>query len=178
MELGLQISVGMLIAVLFLRLLRPTITMQNKVVCGEKLASLEYTDESGGKLLVAESLDLQGKPDYIFKKWLTKKYIPFEIKSTKLKEDMPHEGDLMQLVAYFLIIEEVYGTRPPYGRLVYKNKSFKVRNTHALRTNLKATLNEMQGMLEGKCNQVAEPSFIKCKNCVCQQTVCEWYQED
>ena len=96
-------------------LLRPSIKVYHKVQTGEKFASLVYTDETGGKLLVSEEWDLQGKPDYIFKKWFRNQYIPLEIKSGKAKEDWPHEGDLMQLLAYFILVEEAYGTRPPYG---------------------------------------------------------------
>ncbi|MGL6174053.1 MAG: CRISPR-associated protein Cas4, partial [Cellulosilyticaceae bacterium] len=137
------------------------------------LATPIYSDEKGTKLLVAPKADLQGKPDYIFKTWFRKKYIPLEIKSSMIKEDYPHEGDLMQLVTYFLIIEEVYGKKPPYGKLVYKNKTFKIRNTLTLRMTLKKTIRQMRGMLKGNINRCSEPSYIKCKNCICQYTVCE-----
>lgn len=136
---------------------------------------LIYTDESGGKLLVADKYNLQGKPDFIFQTFVRRKLIPYEIKSGMCKETMPHEGDLMQLVAYFLIIEEVYGKKPPYGKLVYQNKTFKVYNTYGLRLTLKQTLREMNKMLAvGHCNMEPSPSFTKCRNCVCQKTVCKW----
>lgn len=157
---------------------KPAISMKNKAVTGLGLAKLIYTDEKGCKLLVAEKYNLQGKPDYIFQTVFLRKYIPFEIKSTILKEDEPHEGDLMQLVAYFLLIEEVYGKKPPYGKLVYANKTFKVRNTLRLRTTLKGYLRQMNTMLEKGCHVHCTKSYIKCRNCICNETVCECKGED
>ncbi len=161
-----------LIAILYA--LKPPMTVTHKRVKGQKFAQMIYSDERGAKLLFAPRSNLQGKPDFIFKTWFFGRYIPFEIKSATLKEDEPHQGDLMQLVAYFLIIEEVYGKKPPYGKLVYANKTFKVKNTRALRKELVSILSEMRKMLEGQSDAQAEPSFVKCKNCICQYTVCAW----
>lgn len=141
-------------------------------------AQMIYSDEDDNKLLVSEKYDLQGKPDYIFQTLFGGSYIPVELKSTKLKDDenYPREGDLMQLVAYFLIIEDVYGKRPKQGRLIYKNRMFIIKNTRALRRQINKYLKEMRQMINtGK--GVAEPSFPKCRNCVCRETVCEWYEE-
>lgn len=154
-----------------------TITVKNKVQHGQPFSKMIYTDEGGGNLLVDQEHMLQGKPDYIFQSYFTGRPIPFEIKSGTCKDEFPHEGDLMQLVAYFLIIEAVYGRRPKCGKLVYANKTFKVRNTRELRRQLLTILKEMRNMLEGHMPQTCETSYIKCKNCVCQKTVCEWYEE-
>lgn len=154
--------------------LRPTMRVKDRREVGVKGATAIYADEKGTKLLVAEHLELQGKPDFIFETWLLKRYIPLEIKSGKLTEEEPHPGDVYQLVAYFLIIEEVYGKRPPYGKLVYANKTFTIRNTAKLRGNLHRTMKQMRQMLEGDYAPVATPDFMKCKHCVCKDTVCEW----
>ena len=141
-------------------------------------AQLIYSDEDGGKLLISEKYDLQGKPDYIFQTIFTGSYIPVELKSTKLKEDqfLPHEGDLMQLVAYFLIIQDLYGKKPKNGRLIYKNRMFIIKNTRSLRRQLKRHLKEMRQMIKTGQGQ-ADPSFPKCRNCVCRGTVCTWNEE-
>lgn len=153
---------------------RPTIKVKERREIGVKRATAIYKDEKGTKLLVAERLALQGKPDFIFETWIRKRYIPLEIKSGKLTDDQPHLGDMYQLVAYFLIIEEVYGKRPPYGKLVYANKTFTIRNTARLRTNLHHTMKQMRLMLEERYTPAATPDFMKCKHCVCKDTVCEW----
>lgn len=156
---------------------RPTISMKNRAVTGLGFARLIYTDEKGCKLLVSERYNLQGKPDYIFKSFVLGRYIPFEIKSTHLKAEEPHEGDLMQLVAYFLLIEEVYGKKPPYGKLVYANKTFKVRNTLKLRMALKDYLRQMNEMLNRRKEIRCTKSYIKCRNCICNETVCKCKEE-
>ena len=57
---------------------------------GLPFARMIYTDENGGKMLVSEEYDLQGKPDYIFKTFLTGRYIPFEIKKVVLPKKTYH----------------------------------------------------------------------------------------
>ncbi|MEG0502173.1 MAG: hypothetical protein RR525_08125 [Cellulosilyticaceae bacterium] len=173
MEYLVEIIILLCTGLGLLLLFRPTITKKDRQTLGIPFATPIYTDEKGTKLLIAPKLDLQGKPDYIFKTWIRGGYIPLEIKSGVVKEDEPHEGDLMQLVAYFLIIKEVYGKKPPYGKLVYKNKTFKVRNTLALRMTLKGHLRQMREMLKGRTDIEVETSYIKCRNCICQNTVCE-----
>lgn len=166
-----------LFAYLVYKLISPAIKMK-KPKHGILGAHIIYSDENGGKLLHSEKYELQGKPDYIFQTVLGRSYIPVELKSTTLKEGdhVPHEGDLMQLAAYFLIIEDVYGKRPKYGRLIYKNRMFIIKNTRALRKQVSGYLKEMRKMLKtGK--GMAQPSFPKCRNCVCRGTVCEWYEE-
>jgi CRISPR-associated exonuclease Cas4 len=98
-----------------------------------------------------------------------------ELKSGSISDDeiMPHQGDLIQLAAYFLIIEDVYGIRPKEGRLVYKNKMFIIKNTKKIRRLVEDTIDEMRQMLEtGQAE--CEPSFVKCRYCLCRGTVCEY----
>lgn len=167
--------VGVVVVYLIANLIRPAILMKPPKY-GVPGAQIIYSDEDDNKLLVSEKYDLQGKPDYIFQTLLGGFYIPVELKSTKLKDDeyYPHEGDLMQLVAYFLIIEDIYGKRPKQGRLIYKNRMFIIKNTRALRKQISRYIKEMRQMIQtGK--GIASPSFPKCRNCVCRETVCEWY---
>lgn len=162
---------------MILKLIQPGIKMKEPKL-GVFGAEVIYCDEEQGELLISEKYDLQGKPDYIFQTLFGGSYIPVELKSTKLKEDefFPHEGDLMQLVAYFLIIEDTYGKRPKYGRLIYKNRMFIIKNTRALRRQLKGYLKEMRQMIQTGKGE-ADPSFPKCRNCVCRGTVCTWNEE-
>ncbi|MGL4363494.1 MAG: CRISPR-associated protein Cas4 [Cellulosilyticaceae bacterium] len=168
----------LLICIALIYIIRPSITVRQKVERGQAFSQIIYTDEGGGKLLSNSELGLRGKPDYIFQSWISGRYIPYEIKSGICQDNYPHPGDMMQLVAYFFIIEECYGKKPPFGKLVYNNKTFKIRNTKKHRKMLLSTLQEMRDMLDGKFTQNAMPSFVKCKNCVCQKTVCEWYEKN
>ncbi|WP_069998091.1 CRISPR-associated protein Cas4 [Cellulosilyticum sp. I15G10I2] len=173
-----QMGILVLIVLALCMCLKPQYKVKNKRDLGVRLASPIYADQKGTKLLIAPKLQLQGKPDYIFQTWFLKKYIPLEIKSGTLKEDVPHLGDIYQLAAYFLIIEEVYDKRPPYGKLVYANKTFTIKNTYKIRKQLKYTLTQMRNMLDDSSRVQPETSYIKCRNCVCHKTVCEFSEEE
>lgn len=147
--------------------------------------SIVYTDQktqnkkenvSYGAILYCAKYDLKGKPDYIFKKFLSKQLVPIEIKSGEIGDsDMPRKGDMLQLAAYFLIIQEVYGVKPKFGRLVYKDHMFIIKNTMSLRRETIRMLSRMRMMLRDG-EEEAYPSYLKCRNCVCNGTVCEYCQ--
>jgi CRISPR-associated exonuclease Cas4 len=130
------------------------------------------------KLLRSEKDDISGKPDYIYKHRFLNQYIPVEVKSGAVKDSaQPHTGDLLQLGAYFLIIEEVFGVRPRQGRLLYKDAGFIIRNTGRLRKEVRATLYAMRRMLkDGK--GTPNVSYVNCRHCVLRGTLCEHYTEE
>ncbi len=128
--------------------------------------------EGFGKLLHSEAYALQGKPDYIYKKRFGKAIVPVELKSGSIGEEaLPHRGDLLQLAAYFLLLEDVYQVRPKFGKLVYRDYMFVVKNTRGLRKEVGQTMKAMREMLlygVGKANA----SFVTCRHCICNGTVC------
>lgn len=126
------------------------------------------------KMLYSEKYMLKGKPDYILKSNNSESYIPIELKSGNISgESFPHMGDLLQLITYFIIIEEEFLQRPKYGKLIYNDYMFIVKNTKAHRKMVLKTVKDMRKMLKtGKAKNV-EPSFMKCKHCVCNNSVCE-----
>lgn len=164
--------IGALMSMFYI--IRPTITCKNKRQLGVARATAIYLDEKGVKMLIDETLGLQGKPDMIFETWILKRYIPLEIKSGTLKENIPHQGDVYQLAAYFILIESVYGKKAPYGKLVYANKTFKIRNTTKLRNEVLVAMQQMREMLEEKIDIKVKADYVKCKHCVCKDTVCKW----
>ena len=79
--------------------------------------------------LFSERLKLAGRPDRIVRQG--KALIPEEWKSSKRVS----EGHRLQLGTYFLLIEEGYGVRPPFGGVVLGDGSrVKVKNTERLRS--------------------------------------------
>ncbi len=127
------------------------------------------------KILYSKKYNIQGKPDFIYKKFNTCYII--ELKSGTIKnENMPHTSDLLQLVAYFLIIEDLYGYKVKKGKLIYSDYSFIVYNTRYLRKYLLKTLEDMRSMLKTGQGQ-ANCSFVHCKHCMCRQTVCDFYDK-
>ena len=143
--------------------------------------TLIYADQKGGagqedfgKLLYSARYGLQGKPDYVFRSRLGGRIVPVELKSGRIGDALePHRGDYLQLAAYFLLLEDVYGKRPRFGRLVYADYMFEVRNTAGVRREVLRTMAEMRRMLETGEGH-AESSFVHCRHCVCTGTVCEF----
>lgn len=135
-------------------------------------------EEDFGKLLYSAKYELQGKPDYVFQNPITKKIVPVELKSGVIDEaDLPHHGDLLQLGAYFLILEDVYGQKPPFGRIVYQDYMFEIKNTAKIRNEVLGTMKEMRDMLQYGVGK-AKPSFATCRPCVCNGTVCEFSETE
>ncbi len=141
------------------------------------LKKVIYTDDKGHSnadkmMLYNDTYKLSGKPDYILKT-ITNKYIPLEVKSSNIGTDAyPRENELMQLVTYFFLCEQNY-KKPKYGYLIYKDYMFKIYNTKKLKKYYLKRLKDLHHLLEtgeGMC----EPSFTKCRYCVCKNTVCEF----
>ncbi len=175
-----------LVALVFLfsiYILRPTISKKKSrlYILGYHMI---YSDARSGKknsldskLLRSEKYDLTGKPDYIFKRNFGKALIPAELKSAEIKDaDMPYLGDMLQLGAYFLIIEETFRIRPKTGRLIYRDYMFVIRNTSSIRKKVLSTVYDMRSMLETG-NGVFCDSFIHCRHCMCRGTVCEMHDK-
>lgn len=148
---------------------------------------LVYTDQSAdkkeknveySKILYSEKYDIQGKPDYIFKKAIGRSFVPLEVKSGTIGSDeRPHKGDLLQLASYFIIIEDVYGVKPRYGKLVYRDYMFKVRNTRRIRKEVIKTVNSMRNMMKTRKGE-ANASFVNCRYCLCRGTVCKYCKKE
>ena len=144
---------------------------------------LIYSDKRGkpmrgvdyGTLLRADVYGLTGKPDMIYRKRIGRGLMPVELKSGAIRgAGMPHEGDLLQLAAYFLIMEEAYGIRPKQGRIVYADGAFRVRNTRRLRAEVLRTLARMRRMFDAGIDaEQPNSAYASCRYCMCKQTVCE-----
>lgn len=152
--------------------------------CRPKLPSfpykLFYTDEKNfkgknvicSKLLVSEKYNICGKPDFIYKNIFTGNIIPVELKSGKLGENKnPRHGDLLQLVTYFIILEDYFKIKPRYGFLIYADCMFYVKNKIKLRNEVFLALRDMRKMLKVG-NYPHKKNYSVCKNCLCS-CVCE-----
>lgn len=87
-------------------------------------------------------LRLTGKPDYLVEE-ANGELIPVELKSGRAPT-APHEGHVMQLAAYCALVEEVYGLRPGYGIIQYRDKAFAVDYTPELENELYSLLVDMR----------------------------------
>lgn len=92
--------------------------------------------------LFARRFRLTGKPDYIVEDERGA-VIPIEVKPNRRAPE-PHPWDIMQLMAYGLLLEEEFGKRPGYGLLKYRDTLFRVEFTDDLRAGLIELFTEMR----------------------------------
>jgi CRISPR-associated exonuclease Cas4 len=91
--------------------------------------------------LFSQRYRLSGKPDYLVEE--RGRIVPVEIKPRRQVKE-PYEGDILQLAAYCLLVQEEYGQRPRYGYLNYSQAVFRIDYTRGLRRQLLARLETMR----------------------------------
>lgn len=84
---------------------------------------------------------LAGKPDYLVEQ--NGCLVPVEVKPNR-SAPQPYDSDVLQLAAYCLLVEEVYGQHPDHGLIRYQDQTFAVDYTPELRKTLLATLDAMR----------------------------------
>jgi len=84
---------------------------------------------------------LAGRPDYVLDH--RGRLIPVEVKTGRTPQT-PHEGHVLQLGAYCLLIEDGEGRTPPYGLIRYPEATFRVPFDHRLRQRVDEALEEMR----------------------------------
>lgn len=90
-----------------------------------------YQDmQNSGKVLRSHRWGLTGKPDKIIKK--RNRLVVYEYKSSRAEK--PRRGHILQMGAYFLILEEVYPQYVmDYGILKYRDHTYRIENSQKLR---------------------------------------------
>ncbi|HNT53245.1 MAG TPA: Dna2/Cas4 domain-containing protein [Anaerolineaceae bacterium] len=133
---------------------------------GLPVGRIIYTDPAvWGKTEAAlydSSTGLTGRPDYLVQQG--ENTIPVELKS-RFAPAVPYNGHVLQLVAYCRLVEVQTGRRPPYGILVYRNRSFAIDYTSALENELLALLKEVrQQEARGEPDRSHEEP-VRCERC-------------
>lgn len=108
-----------------------------KVIYTDTGAWMEQQDA-----LFSSSLQLVGRPDYLVEA-PDGDLIPVEVKSSPAPR-RPYEAHMLQLAAYCLLVEEVYGIRPSHGILQYRDNAFAVDYTVDLEEDLLDLLADMR----------------------------------
>jgi CRISPR-associated exonuclease Cas4 len=124
------------------------------------------------KPLYDGSLNLTGKPDYLVEQGQI--LIPVEVKSRRTGQ-APYDGQIFQLAAYCLLVERVFGKRPPYGILHFPNRTFAIDYTPELEAALLDLLAEIRADESRKEVNRSHDSAARCLRCgyrsVCNQTL-------
>ncbi len=105
---------------------------------------------------------LTGRPDYLVSG--RSGVVPVEVKSGRAP-GQPYSGHVLQLAAYFLLLEDVEGRQPPYGILKYDDQAFEVDYTSTLRSRLLEALDDMRrDMRAGEVDRNHE-DVARCRGC-------------
>lgn len=123
-----------------------------------------YQDADGSaEPLFATRYPLSGKPDYVV---LSPggAPIPIELKLSMAAEAAQPQH-VMQLAAYFVILEDLYDQPPTYGVLRYANRDFSIEYTDALKRKVLRRLQEMEDCDEHHPPALARQLPSKCQVC-------------
>ncbi len=91
--------------------------------------------------LVSHRYGLVGQPDYLLA--TRSGIVPVEVKPGRTASE-PYDSDLMQLAAYYLLVEDATGRAPRYGLLRYAAHTFQLRYTRHIRAELLELVDEMR----------------------------------
>ena len=112
---------------------------------------------------------LVGKPDYLVEE--RGRIAPVEAKPGRTAS-VPYEGDILQLAAYCLLVEEEYGQRPQCGYLKYQRTVFRLDYTDSLRQQVLDSLAIMRQELQAADVSPGHNEPQRCLHCghgdVCQ----------
>ena len=102
-----------------------------------------YSDaDTTADVLVSDAHGLVGKPDYILER--DGELVPVERKSRKLSAAGAYEGEILQLAAYCVLVEEHFARLVLVGRLLYRNRSLDVPFDDRLRAKLDDALRALR----------------------------------
>lgn len=105
---------------------------------------------------------LTGRPDYVVEE--NGIWIPVEVKPRRTAPQ-PYPSDILQLAAYCLLIEEIYGEIPPHGLIKYRDQTFAIDYTPELRQELLALLEDMRQDLHASDVPRSHESPARCRAC-------------
>ncbi|MDQ2806099.1 MAG: Dna2/Cas4 domain-containing protein [Chloroflexota bacterium] len=135
-------------------------------------ARVVYTDAgAGGRAtdsLFSRRYGLVGKPDYLLE--AEGGLIPVEVKPTRRAAE-PYPGDILQLLAYCLLVEETHG-RPAYGLLRYATATFRLDYTDAARAHLLETVAAIRAATRAGERRRSHSDAGRCAHCMFNE-VCD-----
>ncbi|MEX2143142.1 MAG: CRISPR-associated protein Cas4 [Anaerolineales bacterium] len=112
--------------------------------------------------LLAEDLDLVGKPDYLIKG--RQGLIPVEVKTGRTPA-RPFESHIFQLAAYCALVERNFNQRPAHGIIRYPQRSFTVEFTQELEGQLLTLLAEMRAAIRSGEMHRSHDVAARCRAC-------------
>lgn len=170
--MGYSVSVWWLVLVaLCLSLLAAAM----RLIANRRLAGLDlsgdvvYSDASEFcEILVSDRHGLTGRPDYILK--VDDELIPVERKTRARMGRSPQDGEILQLAAYCLLVEERFAKAVSRGQLQYADGSLDIPFDDALRTQLQLALVALRGAQGLSDVSRSHNSAARCRACGVRMT--------
>jgi CRISPR-associated exonuclease Cas4 len=116
--------------------------------------------------LVSHRYGLVGKPDYLvdLKQGGNHVVVPLEVKSRN-RPASPNAGHILQLIAYCLIVEDLYGQRPPHGYLRYADATLTIPNSDVLRAEVLQAADAIRGARRADNVHRSHAIAARCDGC-------------
>ena len=112
--------------------------------------------------LVSPSCGLTGKPDYLVEAAYC--LIPLELKSRNSRSG-PHEGEVAQVTAYCVLVEDSSAATRPCGIIQYADRSWPIRYTLKDRKRLLHILDEMREARNSQTVHRDHQHAARCRAC-------------
>lgn len=123
-----------------------------------------YSDnEAVDEVLVSHRHRLTGKPDYISREG--EELIPVERKSRSVSATGAYEGEILQLAAYCLLVEERFGKPVRRGKILYQNRSLEIPFDDQLRGRLLDSVAELKSAEVMSDVARSHHSLARCRGC-------------
>lgn len=113
--------------------------------------------------LYDRDLGLTGRPDYLIEQD-DGAIIPVEVKSGDAPPE-PYAGHIMQLAAYCLLVQRVYGVRPPHGIIQYRDRAFTVMYGNQLENETLELLHAMRANGRARDVRRSHENWRRCHAC-------------
>ncbi|MBU0493033.1 MAG: Dna2/Cas4 domain-containing protein [Chloroflexi bacterium] len=123
-----------------------------------------YQDTTGepARPLFSNRYRLTGRPDYVIQE--RGAVVPMEVKPGRTAQQ-PYDGDVLQLGAYCLLVEESEHRRPPHGYLRYADHTFQIPYTDELRTAVLDALDDIRHDLRARDVAPSHDDPARCRGC-------------
>ena len=113
--------------------------------------------------LVSPSCGLTGKPDYLVE--AANGLVPVELKSRNCSRSGPHEGEIAQVTAYCVLVEDSFGATPPCGIIQYADRAWPIRYTIKDRKRPLHILDEMREARNARTAHRDHQRAARCRAC-------------
>jgi CRISPR-associated exonuclease Cas4 len=113
--------------------------------------------------LVSPACGLTGKPDYLVD--AANGLIPVELKSRNCSPSGPHEGEVAQVTAYCVLVEDSFGATPPGGIIQYADRSWPIRYALKDRNRLLDILDEIREARSSRTIHRDHQHVARCRAC-------------